>query len=74
MPYWVTDIIEINQTGLYLANEAKICNVSEFDDSLYKVNCQYTINCFANISIEETCMYLQTRSRSMVHTHTKRQM
>ena len=34
MPYWVTDIIEINQTGLYPANEAKICNVSEFDDSL----------------------------------------
>ena len=30
MPFWVIDIIKINQMGLYLANEAKICNQNEF--------------------------------------------
>jgi len=34
MPFLVTNIIKINKTGLYLANEAKIGNKNEFDYSL----------------------------------------
>ena len=34
MPFWLTNTIKINNTGLYLANEAKIVNKSKFDYSL----------------------------------------
>ena len=43
----------------YLVHEAKICNKSEiYYSSLEKVSCQYTINCFANISTKEACTVL----------------
>ena len=42
----------------YLMHEAKICNKSEIYYSLEKVSCQYTINCFANISTKEACTVL----------------
>jgi len=33
-PFWVSDIIKINNTGSYLRNKAKIGNRSQFDYSL----------------------------------------
>ena len=33
-PFWVTNVIKINNTGSYLGNKAKIGNRSQFDYSL----------------------------------------
>ena len=39
-------------------NEAKLCNKSEFDYSLWKLSRQYTTDCFADISTEEASTVL----------------
>ena len=39
-------------------NEAKLCNKSEFDYSLWKVSRQYKTDCLADIITEEACTVL----------------
>ena len=67
MQFWVTNIIQNNQTASYLMNEARICNESEFYYSLdldlmsmaYKHNERHVIKPTFLSGLMTSCTHLQ---------------